>query len=111
MAKDIENVIQNIMESDDKQTKKPRDLIPFLLTANEILHRDIPQKRFLVSSFMPTSSFGMVFAPRGIGISRPTLALRFASALFSFINLSCLIFEAINLSIPSLVLGPLLYPP
>ena len=66
---DIEKTIKEIMGGAQNAPPPPRNLVPYLMTANELLRADIPEKRFLVSSFMPTSSFGMVYAPRGIGKS------------------------------------------
>ena len=69
MANNIEDVIKSAMGGAQNAPQPPRSLVPYLMTASEILRADIPPKRFLVSSFMPTSSFGMVFAPRGLGKS------------------------------------------
>jgi len=66
---DIKAEIQSMMGGAQNAPQPPRSLVPFLVTAHEILRADIPEKRFLVSSFMPLSSFGMVYAPRGIGKS------------------------------------------
>ena len=66
---DIETTIKGLMGRAQYAPSPPRSLVPYLITANEILRTDIPEKRFLVSSFMPSSSFGMVYAPRGIGKS------------------------------------------
>lgn len=52
-----------------------RDLTPFVVSASELMTRDMPPKPMLVSTFMPCSSFGMVVAPRGIGKSWFSLAL------------------------------------
>ena len=69
MANNIEDVIKSAMGGAQNAPQPPRSLVPYLMTASEILRADIPPKRFLLSSFMPTSSFGMVFAPRGLGKS------------------------------------------
>ena len=66
---DIEETIRATMTGAHQAPPPSRDLKPFLMSANEILRADIPQKRFLLSSFIPSASFGMVFAPRGIGKS------------------------------------------
>ena len=66
---DIEETIRATMKGAHQAPPPPRDLRPFLISANEILRADIPQKKFLVSTFIPSASFGMVFAPRGIGKS------------------------------------------
>ena len=67
---DIKAEIQSMMMVGAQNAPQPlRNLVPFVMTADEILKADIPEKRFLVSTFMPTSSFGMIYAPRGIGKS------------------------------------------
>ena len=66
---DIEATINSIMGGARNAPQPPRSLVPYLMTASEIINADIPEKRFLVSSFLPSSSFGMVYAPRGIGKS------------------------------------------
>ena len=53
----------------------PRDLAPFVISASELMRRDMPPKPMLVSTFMACASFGMVVAPRGIGKSWFSLAL------------------------------------
>lgn len=52
-----------------------RDLTPFVISASELIIRDMPPKPMLVSTFMPSASFGMVVAPRGIGKSWFALSL------------------------------------
>jgi len=80
MVEDIEKVIKNVMGGAHSAPLPPRSLVPYLMSANQLLRADIPEKRFLVSSFIPTSSFGMVFAPRGIGKSWFALGLAKAIA-------------------------------
>jgi hypothetical protein len=69
MDENIEKVIKSVMEGAQGAPRPTRSLVPYLMTASEIISADIPEKRFLVSSFLPSSSFGMVYAPRGIGKS------------------------------------------
>lgn len=69
MGEKIEDIIRVTMSEARPAPHTPRNLVPFLMTASELLHSDIPPKKFLVSTFIPSSSFGMVFAPRGIGKS------------------------------------------
>jgi len=80
MDEDIDEVIKNLMGGAQGAPQPPRSLVPYLMSANDLLKADIPEKRFLVSSFIPTSSFGMVFAPRGIGKSWFALGLAKAIA-------------------------------
>lgn len=69
MDEDIDKVIKNLMGGAQGAPQPPRSLVPYLMSANQLLKADIPEKKFLVSSFIPVSSLGMVFAPRGIGKS------------------------------------------
>ena len=69
MDENIENVIKSVMEGVQGAPRPPHSLVAYLMTAREIIDADIPEKRFLVSSFLQSSSFGMVYAPRGIGKS------------------------------------------
>ncbi len=66
---DIEETIKGLMEGAQNAPQPSRSLVPYLMSANDILRADIPEKSFLVSCFMPSASFGMVYAPRGIGKS------------------------------------------
>ena len=66
---DIAKTINELMGGAHNAPRPPRNLVPYLMTANEILRAEVPEKRFLVSTFMPSASFGMVYAPRGIGKS------------------------------------------
>jgi putative DNA primase/helicase len=52
----------------------------YVFSAAQLFQLPIPQKEFLVSTFMPTKSFGMVFAPRGLGKSWFAMALAVAVA-------------------------------
>ena len=45
MAEDIKKVIKNIMGQAQDEPQKRRSLIPYLMTANEILRSNIPQKK------------------------------------------------------------------
>ena len=62
------------------QASPPRDLLPFVVSATELMKKDMPPKQMLVSTFMPFASYGMVVAPRGIGKSWFSLALGIAVA-------------------------------
>ena len=52
-----------------------RSLIPFILTQEELSKQDIPPREYLLSEWMPKDSFGMVYAPRGVGKSWFCMAL------------------------------------
>lgn len=66
---DIKATINGLMEVERNANQPPRCLVPYLISADELIKKNIPEKTFLVSSFMPLASFGMVYAPRGIGKS------------------------------------------
>lgn len=69
MADNIEQMLKT-MTAEAQSTRAPiRNLEPYLMSALDLVKADIPEKKFLVSTFMPVASFGMVFAPRGIGKS------------------------------------------
>jgi len=55
-----------------------RSLIPFILTQEELSKQDIPPRDYLLSEWMPKDSFGMVYAPRGVGKSWFCMALAVA---------------------------------
>ena len=55
-----------------------RSLIPFILTQEELSMQDIPPREYLLSEWMPKDSFGMVYAPRGVGKSWFCMALAVA---------------------------------
>jgi len=57
-----------------------RPLRNYVFSASELFEMPIPEKEFLVSTFMATKSFGMVFAPRGLGKSWFAMALAVALA-------------------------------
>jgi len=52
----------------------------YVVSADELFVMPIPEKEFLVSTFMATKSFGMVFAPRGLGKAWFSMALAVAVA-------------------------------
>ena len=55
-----------------------RSLFPFILTQVELSKQDIPPREYLLSEWMPKDSFGMVYAPRGVGKSWFCMALAVA---------------------------------
>lgn len=58
----------------------PQALRDYVVSAADLFQMNVPEKEFLVSTFMPTKSFGMVFAPRGLGKSWFAMALAVAIA-------------------------------
>ena len=66
------------MSSDDVQeldlelselTERSRDLVPHILSLDDLRARDIPPREYLFGEWMPKDSFGMVYAARGVGKS------------------------------------------
>ena len=80
MDEGIESIIKATMAEAQTAPHTIRDLIPYVMTANELLQSDIPEKEYLISTFIPKASFGMVFAQRGIGKSWFALGLAKAIA-------------------------------
>ncbi len=75
MVENIEKTIKSLMSEPQCGPQTPRDLTKFLLSASDLVKSKIPPKRYLVSTFIPSASLGMVFAPRGIGKSWFSMAL------------------------------------
>ena len=50
-------------------------MIPFILTQKELSEQVIPPREYLLDQWMPKDSFGMVYAPRGVGKSWFCMAL------------------------------------
>ena len=59
---------------------KSRDLSKYVISFNELAEMDIPKREFLVGSWMPKDSFGMVYAERGHGKSWFCMAMSVAIA-------------------------------
>ena len=74
-VKELENIAN---QSDTSPSQPYRSLIPFILTQEELSAQDIPPREFLLSEWMPKDSFGMVYAPRGVGKSWFCMALAVA---------------------------------
>ena len=81
MDNNIEQNIKSLMAGADNTRHVARPLAPYLMSASDLINADIPPKEFLVSTFMPTASFGMVFAPRGLGKSWFAMGLARAIAV------------------------------
>jgi RecA-family ATPase len=52
-----------------------RSFIPSILTQEELSKQDIPPREYVLYEWMPKDSFGMVYAPRGVGKSWFCMAL------------------------------------
>lgn len=81
MDNNIEQNIKSLMVGADNTRHVARPLAPYLMSASDLIKADIPPKEFLVSTFMPKASFGMVFAPRGLGKSWFAMGLARAIAV------------------------------
>ena len=78
MDENIEKAIRAVMPN-PQQNSEPRELAPYLLSANDLLNADISPKKFLLSTFVPRAGLGMLYAPRGLGKS--WFAMSFAAAI------------------------------
>ena len=79
MDEDIEKAIRAVMPN-TQPASEPRQLAPYLLSANELLNADINPKKFLLSTFVPLAGLGMLYAPRGLGKSWFAMSLAAAIA-------------------------------
>ena len=76
---DYQKELEKIAAGEAANPQQPyRSLIPFILTQEELSRQDIPPRAFLLSEWMPKDSFGMVYAPRGVGKSWFCMALAVA---------------------------------
>ena len=76
---DYQRELEKIAAGEAANPQQPyRSLIPFILTQEELSMQDIPPREFLLSEWMPKDSFGMVYAPRGVGKSWFCMALAVA---------------------------------
>ena len=70
-------------ELDDIVSETPfpsRDLSKYVLSFDELAEMDIPKREFLLGSWLPNASFGMVYAERGHGKSWFCMAMSVAIA-------------------------------
>ena len=76
---DYQKELEKIAAGEAANPQQPyRSLIPFILTQEELSKQDIPPREYLISEWMPKDSFGMVYAPRGVGKSWFCMALAVA---------------------------------
>jgi len=59
MDENIEKAIRAVMPN-PQPASEPRQLAPYLLSANELLKADISPKKFLLSTFVPMAGLGML---------------------------------------------------
>ncbi len=76
---DYQKELEKIAAGEAANPQQPyRSLIPFILIQEELSMQDLPPREFLLSEWMPKDSFGMVYAPRGVGKSWFCMALAVA---------------------------------
>ena len=76
---EYKNELEKIATGEAANPQQPyRSLIPFILTQEELSMQDIPPREYLLSEWLPKDSFGMVYAPRGVGKSWFCMALAVA---------------------------------
>ncbi|MEL7453200.1 MAG: AAA family ATPase [Pseudomonadota bacterium] len=66
----------------DEPTDKEKDhsLIPYVLSATELVKLDVPAREFIVEPFIATQSLNMLYAARGVGKTWIALTLALAVA-------------------------------
>ena len=65
---DIERELSNLVEeAAQEKGMKFRSLLPFIITLKDLREQKIPSREFILEEWMPKDSFGMVYAPRGVG--------------------------------------------
>lgn len=74
---DVASELENMVSS---SPSAPRDLTKYVLSLHELAEMDIPQREFLLGSWLPKASFGMVYAERGHGKSWFCMAMSVAIA-------------------------------
>jgi putative DNA primase/helicase len=74
------NVVSELNSLVDNGKPRARDLSKYVVTFSELKDMNIPDREFLVGSWMPKDSFGMVYAERGHGKSWFCMALSVAIA-------------------------------
>ncbi len=73
---DYNKELEKIATGEAANPQQPyRSLIPFILTQKELSEQVIPPREYLLEQWMPKDSFGMVYAPRGVGKSWFCMAL------------------------------------
>lgn len=67
---DAAEELKKIVASSDAINQRTiRSLIPYIITQKDLISQDIPPREFVLGHWMPKDSFGMVYAPRGVGKS------------------------------------------
>ena len=73
---DVAQELKKIVASNDEINQRPvRSLIPYIITQKDLISQDIPPREYILGQWMPKDSFGMIYAPRGIGKSWFCMAL------------------------------------
>lgn len=74
---DVESELNAVV---NEPSPKPRDLSKYIVSFNELAEMNIPAREFLLGTWMPKDSFGMVYAERGHGKSWFCMAMSVAIA-------------------------------
>ena len=73
---DAAEELKKIVASNDAINQRPiRSLIPYIITQRDLMSQDIPPREYVLGEWMPKDSFGMIYAPRGVGKSWFCMAL------------------------------------
>jgi len=73
---DVAQELKKIVASNDEINQRPvRSLIPYIITQKDLISQDIPPREYILGQWMPKDSFGMIYAPRGLGKSWFCMAL------------------------------------
>ena len=73
---DATEELKKIVASNDAINQRPiRSLIPYIITQRDLMSQDIPPREYVLGEWMPKDSFGMIYAPRGLGKSWFCMAL------------------------------------
>ena len=73
---DVAQELRKIVASNDEINQRPvRSLIPYIITQKDLISQDIPPREYILGQWMPKDSFGMIYAPRGLGKSWFCMAL------------------------------------
>jgi hypothetical protein len=74
------NIVSELDNLANKNLETPRDLSKYVVSFSELQVMNIPPREYLIGSWMPKDSFGMVYAERGHGKSWFCMALSIAIA-------------------------------
>lgn len=76
----LEEIRQMAVDTGSDDQQHIRDLSKYIVTQSQLQSEPIPKRKFLLGEWMPEDSFGMVYAPRGVGKSWFCMAMAVAIA-------------------------------